>query len=336
MASIQIQPLQPFDFSRPDEWSKWKSRFEQFRFASGLSASDDARQICTLLYCLGEEAEDVLKSTKITEDEKKKYDSVLKSFDDFFKVRRNVIFERACFNRRVQKKDESVEQYIAVLHRMAETCDYGTDLTPDLIRDRLVVGIRDTKLAAQLQMDPKLKLEMAMTKVRQSEAAKEQRQQLQVGDSRADPIVLEVNKGGAHRGRRQSDKPQKPSGSRQKPTKQVKCKRCGKNHQSGFDNCPAKDAQCFKCNRKGHFGSQCLSKTVAATETNLDAAYLDIVQTDCEQSWSATVQIADKPVLFKLDTGAEVTAISEQVYKTFKRIAEEGLESLVWTSSATT
>ena len=162
MASIQIQPPQPFDFSRPDEWSKCKSRFEQFRFASGQSASDDARQILSyiayiayirpLLLFILEEAEDVLKSTKIIGDEKKKYDSVLKSFDDFFQVRRNVVFERACFNRRVQKKDESVKHYIAVLHRMAETCDYGADLTPDLIRDRLVVGVRDTKLAAELQM----------------------------------------------------------------------------------------------------------------------------------------------------------------------------------------
>ena len=131
------------------EWSRWKSRFEQFRYASGLSDKDDARQISTLLYCLGEEAEDVLKSTKIKEDEKKVYTTVLSKFESFFQVRKNVIFERACFNRRVQKREESVEQYIAALHRLADTCNYG-DLTEDLIRDRLVVGIRDTKLSSQL------------------------------------------------------------------------------------------------------------------------------------------------------------------------------------------
>ena len=126
MATIQLQPPQPFDFSRPDEWSRWKSRFEQFRYASGLSDKDDARQISTLLYCLGEEAEDVLKSTKIKkEDEKKVYTTVLSKFESFFQVRKNVIFERACFNRRVQKREESVEQYIAALHRLADTCNYG-------------------------------------------------------------------------------------------------------------------------------------------------------------------------------------------------------------------
>ena len=79
-----------------------------------------------LLYCLGEEAEDVLKSTKIKkEDEKKVYTTVLSKFESFFQVRKNVIFERACFNRRVQKREESVEQYIAALHRLADTCNYG-------------------------------------------------------------------------------------------------------------------------------------------------------------------------------------------------------------------
>ena len=244
------------------------------------------------------------------------YTTVLSKFESFFQVRKNVIFERACFNRRVQKREESVEQYIAALHRLADTCNYG-DLTEDLIRDRLVVGIRDTKLSSQLQMDPNLKLETAMTKVRQNEAAKEQRQQLQAGDSKADPIVLEVNRlGGANRARRQSEKPP----ILQKPSKQSKCKRCGKNHQSGTDNCPAKDAQCFRCNRKGHFSSQCLSKTVAATESRIDAAYLDVVQSDSEQGWSATVQVTGIPVLFKLDTGAEVTAISEEIYKTLSRV----------------
>ena len=82
-----------------------------------------------------------------------------------------------------------MEQYIAVLHRLVETCEYG-DLTKEMLRDRLVVGICDTKLSAQLQMDSALNLETAMKKVRQSEAVQEQRQHLQ-GDTKANPIVLD-------------------------------------------------------------------------------------------------------------------------------------------------
>ena len=85
-------------FNSPDEWPKWKKRFEQYRVASGLDKEDDKRQVSTLLYCLGEEADDVLTSTNITAENRKKFADIIAKFDDFFKVRKNVIFERARFN----------------------------------------------------------------------------------------------------------------------------------------------------------------------------------------------------------------------------------------------
>ena len=54
-----------------------------------------------LLYCIGEEAEAVLISTNITENERKVYDTILPKLDAFFKVRSNIIFERARFNREI-------------------------------------------------------------------------------------------------------------------------------------------------------------------------------------------------------------------------------------------
>ena len=70
---------------------RWKKRFQQLRDASGLSTQEQSKQINTLLYCMGPDAEDVLDSTNPTDDEKKLYDSVIGKFDSFFKVRRNII-----------------------------------------------------------------------------------------------------------------------------------------------------------------------------------------------------------------------------------------------------
>ena len=50
-----------------------------------------------------------------------------------------------------------------------------------MIRDRLVVGIRDTSLSGRLQIDPELTLEKAKKTVRQKEAVTEQ--QLLKGDT---------------------------------------------------------------------------------------------------------------------------------------------------------
>ena len=65
----------------------------QFRVASGFKQENGPRQVSTLLYCMGEEADSVLSSTNISEADREKYESVMAKFDDFFKVRRNVIFE---------------------------------------------------------------------------------------------------------------------------------------------------------------------------------------------------------------------------------------------------
>ena len=125
MSSMRLPPPGEFDFSKPDEWPKWKRRFEQYRSASGLDAEPDARQIDTLLYCLGEGADSVLASTNITEEKRKKYEEVMAKFDSYFQVRRNVIFERAHFNHRCQKEGESSEQYITELYRLIKFCNYG-------------------------------------------------------------------------------------------------------------------------------------------------------------------------------------------------------------------
>ena len=99
MANVQLSPPQNFNFKKPDEWQRWRRHFEQFRSASGLSAADKERQISTLLYCLGQDAEEVLASTGITTEQKKKYNDVIAKLDQFFKVRKNTIFECARFNR---------------------------------------------------------------------------------------------------------------------------------------------------------------------------------------------------------------------------------------------
>ena len=72
----------------------------------------------------------------------KVYDTVIRKFDAFFKVRKNVIFKRARFNRRNQLESELAEQYIMELYRLADNCDYGV-MKDEMIKDRLVVGIRD-------------------------------------------------------------------------------------------------------------------------------------------------------------------------------------------------
>ena len=310
MAELRLPAPEPFDFKNPDNWAKWKRRFEQYRQASNLASQDNLRQVSTLLYCMGEEADAVLSSTNITAEGRKMYDTVMEKFDDYFQVRKNTIYERAKFNRRDQREGESSEQYITTLYELIENCEYGT-LKQEMLRDRLVVGIRDVALSEKLQMDATLTLEKAKKAIRQKEAVTEQQAFLQEG-SKKDPITIdEVNKGRSGRG----------GGARARTSK---CTRCGHDKHVPGDKCPAMNATCYKCNRKGHFGARCFSKTQAAAtnEMNMDTAYLDIVDavTENKFSWHCKIQMKNTAVDFKLDTGAEVTAIMEETYKTLPEI----------------
>ena len=115
MAGIQLIPPGPFNFKSPDDWPRWHKQYEQFWVTSGLSKDSAAKQVSKLLYCLGKEAELILVSMSVMEEDRKDHDSIIAKFVAFFKVCRNVIFERARFNRCSQQPGESAEQYIMAL-----------------------------------------------------------------------------------------------------------------------------------------------------------------------------------------------------------------------------
>ena len=324
MATMQLQAPGTFDLKKPDEWPKWKKRFEQFRTASNLHTQDDARQVSTLLYCLGEEAGDVLDTTTLSNADKKEYKKVIEAYDEFFKKRRNVIFERARFNRRCQLPGESAEQYITALYNLIDSCEYGT-LKDDLLRDRIVVGIADQALSERMQLNPDLTLEKAKTQIRQKEAVQSQRQQLH--GSKGNPIDV----GAIGSRRRRPQQPQTPQGGANRPPKKAvdrskqPCMRCGKIHNTG-DKCPARSAVCHKCRRKGHYEAQCRSKTIAGATLDTDDFSLDAssvtvgtVTGSKATCWNVDLVVQDNtPVSFKIDTGAEVTVISEKDYRSLE------------------
>ena len=122
-----------FPFNTPEHWLKWECCFQQYRLASGLLQESEEHQVNTLLYCLSEEAEDILASTNTEQEDREKYDNDLAKFDSFCSVRKNF-------------------------------SNFG-ELKDKLICDRIVVGIRDASLSEGLQMDLELTLEKAKTVV---------------------------------------------------------------------------------------------------------------------------------------------------------------------------
>ena len=193
-----------------------------------------------------EEAEDMLRSFQLTETKQKSYMMVRDKFGCFL-WKGETVYKRCRFNLRCQEEGESAPLFITDVYALAEHCDYG-DLRDELIWDRLVVGVRDSKLPERLQLDADLDLTLdnAVTIIWQLETVHWQQVFLHGDDTRQIPI--DVVKTLRRPVKSMSDTCQ---GSGQ--FKQTKCSRCAKspNHDIEVHVCPSKDIICRKCGRRG-------------------------------------------------------------------------------------
>lgn len=282
--------------------------------ASGLADKGDEAHLNMLIYCMGDEADDILKSFTFANGESNKsYETVKKKFDDHFVPQRNVIYERAMFNSRRQEPGEPVDSFITALHTLAEHCNYE-GLRDQMIRDRIVVGINNSSLAEKLQLDSKLTLATAITQVRQAEAVKQQQPALRgtVNDTRVGSVQSKQHTKSKPKQTPQKSKPDtKPSNSRPENSK---CSWCGKSPSHSRQRCPAKDATCRKCKKTGHYEAVCRSAAKVSSIEGEQDAFIGTVTDRTKDNWSITLQVNDKPIEFHIDTGAEVTVISERVW----------------------
>ena len=141
-----------------------------------------------------------------------------------------------------------------------ETCNYRPGIRDEMLRDRLVVSMKDKALAEQLQLDPELTLEKVKRKMRQKEAVKEQNMQLKdkieaergpvdsVDTNTTDPRPVDAMRASRSQ-RRGATTPWRGQGGTAKPQQST---RCGNEPHPAGARCP--DAV---CNRKGHYEARC-------------------------------------------------------------------------------
>ena len=73
---------------------------------------------------MGDAADDIYRSFRLTEEQAADYETVKARLDDYFVKKKNVIYERAKFNMRKQEDGESVDSFVTALYSLASKCDY--------------------------------------------------------------------------------------------------------------------------------------------------------------------------------------------------------------------
>lgn len=340
-----LQPPPPFSFENnlqnvtsgnlSKEWDCWQKAFMIYFEACELSNKSQKVQINILLHIIGEKCREVYDQF----DEKfTTVEQVLKAFSKYFKPKKNITVERHKFFTREQRELESVEQYAFELNKMAANCEFK-DLCNDLIRDRLICGIRDGALRERLLRETDLTLRKAMDISRLAEITRVQAEEIksEVSEHQVHAVSEQVSWVRGSRGYRsppaiaeRSTRPDRrsrvaaetePPATRRHKTSTFTgkaqrrvtkgCSRCGRAH--GVYKCPAVGQQCHKCNKMNHFSKMC--RVFAVQEDSSDQVRHHDCHRTCSKvsDWSVSLKVNNSLVNFKLDTGADVNIIPQKL-----------------------
>jgi len=203
-----------------------------------------------------------------------------------------------------------------------------------MIRDRIVVDLVDANLSMKLQMDPKLMLEKVTTAARQTEAVKKQQDVVRSDYKLSTVDAINSQKHGeTHKKPIREQFKYKHSSSQAPPTQthnhKQACSRCGKIPSHRKQDCPAREAVCHKCSKKGHFQSLCRSKKLDHLEAEFYDQFLGALedQSTTTSPWEVTLTVNGVPILFKIDTGTDVSAISENIFKQLPDVTLTSMDS---------
>ena len=142
-------------------WKKFHRAWNNYEIAARLKDPEHpdvnkSLRTATLLTCIGSDALDVYDGLVFeSEEQKKDIDVVLQQLQHYCIGETNEIYERYKFNKRDQELNESVDAYVTALRTLAKTCNFLED---SLIRDRIVIGVKDNQARKKLLQVSKLTL----------------------------------------------------------------------------------------------------------------------------------------------------------------------------------
>jgi len=295
-----------------EDWSAYTEALEHYFIANEITEAPKKKSI--LLSVCGTPTYKLIRSLAApTKPGDMTYDDLVKLVLEYYQPQKSVIVERFKFNSRNRRSGESVAQFVAELRRLSEYCEFGRMLD-DMIRDRLVCGINDTKIQERLLVEPQLTLTKA-TKLAQSMEFAE-KDAADISTAQGTASTESVNQLAWAK----DDNPA------------VECYRCKGPHMA--PKCPFKDSTCHGCGKRGHILKACRSrkKSESRASTKKGMHHVNVEETGKYQEYGmfnlssdrtnpieVTILIEQKSVVMEVDTGASLTVISENTFKQFEK-----------------
>lgn len=174
MADNGIRPPKPLEVSSqsPDTGDDWLQAHDWYASAVQMHKTTAEVQVANFMTVIGPEAQSIYRTFSFTEEKKKDVEAVRLKFKEHFTPKTNLAYERYKFNK-MRQEGETFTEFLTAARLQAKKCQYG-DLTNELLRDRLIVGIANDDVREKLLGDPAIDLEKTIHICKASEQAMQQ------------------------------------------------------------------------------------------------------------------------------------------------------------------
>jgi len=293
-----------------DNWKLFKQKWNNYAIITDLKVQPAEYQVALFLHTLGDEALKIYNRLQFIKPESERtIKDIIDAFDKFAVGETNETYERFVFNQHSQKEGEPFEVYLSSLRQLIKSCNYCDSCIESILRDRIVLGVRDLETQSALLKERKLTLEKAIDICRAAENATMHIQAMSIVHKQSE----NVNK----------VKAEKSSKSTKVVTKM--CKYCGYEHPMLKSKCPAYGKTCSRCKRDNHFAKVCEKRDNRNSQINTlhaDPHNIPLEESDDEIVDSIGSKCTSKDircrllllpsrteVIFQVDTGASVNVL---------------------------
>lgn len=223
------------------------------------------------------------------------YETSIETLQTLFIKPKNEIFARHLLATRKQAPTETLDEYLQALKTLSKDCNFknvtAAQYCEESIRDTFISGLQrlleNKTLGLKTMFDQARSLESAM-KSSESQVVPNTLVNAAVPATSAKPVDgLEAN----------------TLAAAVTDTTSLSCYFCG-NNRHPRSKCPAKDATCAKCQKRGHYAKVCQSKAASKVSAAMHSPIIATTQSSGSLSKStATINIGKLQVKALFDSG---------------------------------
>ena len=176
--------LPPGKLNMAENWKVWKQLMSNCVIIAKLGTQPPEYKVALFLHCIGIDMLKIFNGFQFdSPDDRNNLSKIIEKFDQYTIGELNETFERYNFNSRNQEENESIDAYVTALRTLAKTCNFCDCMRASILRDRIVLGVRDKHTQKQLLQERNLDLKKCIDICRSTEASNSQLRQISAAQS---------------------------------------------------------------------------------------------------------------------------------------------------------